>query len=58
MQRSAARARAAGMPATPLTTMAADVLAWDLERGTPPLPHAPTAQEEARAIAASRQDAP
>jgi nucleoside-diphosphate-sugar epimerase len=38
-QRSAARARAAGMPATPLEMTAADVLAWDRERGEPPLTH-------------------
>jgi nucleoside-diphosphate-sugar epimerase len=36
-QRSAARARAAGMPATPLEITAADVLAWDRARGEPPL---------------------
>jgi 2'-hydroxyisoflavone reductase len=36
-QRSAALARAAGMPATPLAVTAADVLAWDRERGEPPL---------------------
>ena len=36
-QRSSARARAAGMPATPLEVTAADVLAWDRERGQPPL---------------------
>jgi nucleoside-diphosphate-sugar epimerase len=36
-QRSAARARAAGMPATPLEVTVADVLAWDTERGEPPL---------------------
>ena len=36
-QRSSARARAAGMPATPLAVTAADVLAWDRERGEPPL---------------------
>jgi nucleoside-diphosphate-sugar epimerase len=36
-QRSAARARAAGMTATPLEATAADVLAWDRERGEPPL---------------------
>lgn len=36
-RRSAARAHAAGMPATPLATTAVDVLAWDRERGTPPL---------------------
>jgi nucleoside-diphosphate-sugar epimerase len=36
-QRSPARARAAGMPATPLAVTVADVLAWDRERGEPPL---------------------
>ena len=36
-QRSPARALAAGMPATPLEVTAADVLAWDRERGEPPL---------------------
>jgi 2'-hydroxyisoflavone reductase len=36
-QRSPARARAAGMPATPLEVTVADVLAWDIERGEPPL---------------------
>ncbi|WNI14366.1 NAD-dependent epimerase/dehydratase family protein [Actinacidiphila sp. ITFR-21] len=36
-QRSAARARAAGMPATPLAVTAAEVLAWDRARGLPPL---------------------
>ena len=36
-QRSPARALAAGMPTTPLEVTAADVLAWDRERGEPPL---------------------
>ena len=36
-QRSPARARVAGMPATALEVTAADVLAWDRERGEPPL---------------------
>jgi len=36
-QRSPARARAAGLPATPLEVTVADVLAWDRERGQPPL---------------------
>ena len=36
-QRSAARAHAWGMPATPLATTASDVLAWDRARGLPPL---------------------
>jgi 2'-hydroxyisoflavone reductase len=47
-QRSPARARAAGMPATPLAVTAADVLAWDRERGEPPLTRGfSAAQEEA-----------
>jgi len=36
-QRDPARARAAGLPATPLETTIADVLAWDRDRGEPPL---------------------
>ncbi|MFF0574350.1 NAD-dependent epimerase/dehydratase family protein [Streptosporangium saharense] len=36
-QRSSARARAAGMPSTPLEVTAADVLTWDRDRGQPPL---------------------
>ena len=36
-RRSAARAYAAGMPATPLEQTARDVLAWDRERGEPDL---------------------
>jgi 2'-hydroxyisoflavone reductase len=36
-RRSAAAAHAAGMPATPLAQTAADTLAWDRERGEPPL---------------------
>jgi len=36
-RRSAARARAVGLTATPLETTAADVLAWDRLRGEPPL---------------------
>ncbi|MEU8269438.1 NAD-dependent epimerase/dehydratase family protein [Sphaerisporangium sp. NPDC049002] len=50
-QRSAARARAAGMPATPLEVTAADVLAWDRGRGEPPLSEGPSAQEEERLLA-------
>ena len=47
-QRSPARARAAGLPATPLLTTAADVLAWDRARGEPPLARGFTpAQEQA-----------
>ncbi|MEV7967692.1 NAD-dependent epimerase/dehydratase family protein [Sphaerisporangium sp. NPDC088356] len=50
-QRSAARARAAGMPATPLAVTAADVLAWDRGRGEPPLPGGLSAREEDRLLA-------
>jgi len=45
-QRSAARARAAGMPSTPLESTVADVLAWDRERGEPPLQSGIGAEEE------------
>jgi 2'-hydroxyisoflavone reductase len=45
-QRSPARARAAGMPATPLEVTAADTLAWDRERGEPPLTRGFTHEEE------------
>jgi 2'-hydroxyisoflavone reductase len=50
-QRSAAKARAAGMPATPLEVTAADTLAWDRERGEPPLAHGYTAEEEEAVLA-------
>ena len=39
------------MPATPLEVTTADVLAWDRERGEPPLSHGFTAEQE-RAILA------
>jgi 2'-hydroxyisoflavone reductase len=50
-RRSAAAAHAAGMPATPLATTAADVLAWDRERGLPPLVVGWSEDEEAEALA-------
>ena len=50
-QRSAARARAAGMPATPLPRTVADVLAWDRERGQPPLDRGFTPEQEASVLA-------
>ena len=50
-QRSPARARAAGMPAKPLDVTAADVLAWDRERGKPPLGHGFTAEQEQAILA-------
>jgi 2'-hydroxyisoflavone reductase len=49
--RDPSRARAAGLPATPLAVTAADVLAWDRDRGQPPLEHELTPGEEARVIA-------
>lgn len=50
-QRSAARARAAGMPATPLEVTAADTLAWDRERGEPPLARGYSPEEEQAVLA-------
>jgi len=50
LQRSAARARAAGMPATPLAVTVADVLAWDRERGEPPLSRGFTPADEAELL--------
>jgi len=50
-QRDAARARAAGMPATPLAVTVADVLAWDRERGEPPLTTGFTQEQEQAVLA-------
>jgi nucleoside-diphosphate-sugar epimerase len=50
-QRSAARARAAGMPATPLEVTVADVLAWDRQRGEPPLGRGFTPGQEQAVLA-------
>jgi 2'-hydroxyisoflavone reductase len=50
-QRSPARARAAGLPATPLAVTIADVLAWDRERSEPPLGHGLSPAEEAKLLA-------
>ena len=50
-QRSAAKARAAGMPATPLPVTIADVLSWDRERGEPPLDRGFTPQQQAQVLA-------
>lgn len=46
-QRSSARARAAGMPATPLLQTITDVLQWDRNRGHPPLSTGLSPAEEA-----------
>ncbi|MFE2412047.1 hypothetical protein ACFXDE_27245, partial [Kitasatospora sp. NPDC059408] len=56
-QRDASRARAAGLPTTPLAVTVADVLAWDRDRGAPPLGHGFTAEDEARVLAALDEDA-
>lgn len=53
-QRDPARARAAGLPATPLEVTAADVRSWDLERGEPPLTHGFSPDQEQQLLA--RQD--
>lgn len=50
--RSRAAADAAGLPATPLMTTAADVLAWDRERGEPPLAVELSEQREAELLGA------
>ena len=49
-QRSPARARAAGMPATPLEVTAADVLAWDRDRGEPSLERGFTDEQQQMVI--------
>ena len=46
-QRNATKARGVGLGATPLTTTAADVLAWDSARGFPPLPVELTPERDA-----------
>ncbi|MER7850456.1 NAD-dependent epimerase/dehydratase family protein [Kitasatospora sp. NPDC096077] len=53
-RRDPARARAAGLPATPLAVTAADVLAWDRGRGEPPLDHGFTPEQEALLLAGHR----
>lgn len=54
LQRSNAKARAAGMPETPLAVTAADVLAWDRERGEPPLSRGLTPAEEEKLLELAR----
>lgn len=53
-QRIPARARAAGMPATPLEETAAAVRGWDRQRGEPPLSRGFSRAEEAAALAGAR----
>ncbi|MER6530592.1 hypothetical protein [Streptomyces sp. NPDC001508] len=50
-QRSPYRARAAGIPATPLALTATDMLARDRERGEPPLGHGLSSEAEAKLLA-------
>ena len=50
-QRSPARARAAGMPATPLAVTVADVLAWDRSRGEPTLSRGFSPEQEQAVLA-------
>lgn len=54
LQRDASKARAAGMPATPLPVTIADVLAWDRDRGRPPLSRGFSPGEEKRSLAGRR----
>jgi 2'-hydroxyisoflavone reductase len=49
-QRSSAKARAAGLPTTPLETTARDVRAWDQTRGEPPLERELTPEAEAQLL--------
>ncbi|MGO9293023.1 MAG: NAD-dependent epimerase/dehydratase family protein [Streptosporangiaceae bacterium] len=56
-QRSPDRARAAGMPATPLEVTAADVLAWDRRRGEPALTRGFTPEQERAVLAQARTPA-
>jgi 2'-hydroxyisoflavone reductase len=49
-RRSAAAAYAVGMPKTPLEKTAADVLAWDTERGAPPLAVGMSKEREAELL--------
>ena len=51
VRRSAARARGVGLTATPLEQTAAAVLAWDRERGEPPLAVELSAEREAELLA-------
>ncbi len=52
-RRSAALARSVGLPSTPLEQTAADVLAWDRERGAPALATGLSPEREAEQLAQS-----
>lgn len=54
-RRSSARARAVGLTATPLQQTAADVLAWDRERGEPRLAEGISPGQEAALLAPGRR---
>lgn len=56
-RRSAAPARAVGLTATPLEQTAHDVLAWDRDRGLPPLAVGLSDQREAELLAQAERDA-
>jgi len=49
-RRNPAKARAAGMPVTPLRQTVADVLAWDRDRGEPPLDVGLSAEDEQKLL--------
>lgn len=49
-QRSATRARSAGLPTTPLSITAADVRTWDRARGEPPLSQGLSPTQEAHLL--------
>jgi 2'-hydroxyisoflavone reductase len=55
-RRSAAAAHTVGMPRTPLARTAADTLAWDRDRGDPPLAVGLTPEREAELIARKALD--
>jgi len=55
-QRNGVKASAAGMPSTPLAVTAADVLAWDRERGEPPLNRGLTPAEEEKLLGVQQPD--
>ncbi|MEU8226693.1 hypothetical protein [Kribbella sp. NPDC048915] len=50
-RRNPAKARAAGLPVTPLRRTVADVLAWDRDRGMPPLNLGLTPEQEQQLLA-------
>lgn len=55
-QRDPGRARAAGLPATPVETTVTDVRAWDRERGEPPLTDGFTPEQESAVLAGAARE--